>query len=117
LIGSMAGGFGVIGAAAHTAETFPNADVFILQDGSPAMGMGDVDKDFFTNQVHLWGANSILPDDVGSYGTSGHVMTLMNYVMERYENIHVATFASIREKSIKMIIDAHPKSGGGITLD
>lgn len=117
LVGSMAGGFGVVGMAAHAAEVYPNADIFVLQDGSPAMGMGDVDPSFFEEQVRLWGAGALIPPDAGEYGTSGHVMTLMNYVMEQYPNVRVATFASIRENSIRLIINGHPHSNGGITED
>lgn len=105
LFGSLAGGFGVIGMAAHTAETFPNADIFVLQDGSPAMAMGDVDPQFFTTMVDLWGANKVLPKDSGEYGTTGHVMTLLNWALERYDNLHAATFASAQEASIRNIVN------------
>jgi|GEM_PF-4756160 len=109
LFGSLAGAFGVIGLAAHTAELFPDADIFIFQDGSPAMAMGDVDPDFYTTMVKLWGADKMVPKDAGVYGESGHVMTLMNWVLERYDNVYAATFASARETSIQNIINlAHP---------
>lgn len=105
LFGSLAGAFGVIGLAAHTAELFPNADIFIFQDGSPAMAMGDVDKSFYTTMVKLWGADKMVPKDAGEYGESGHVLTLMNWVLERYDNVYAATFASAKEISIPTIIN------------
>lgn len=105
LLGTLAGGYGVIGAAIHTAELFPDADIFILQDGSPGMGMGDVQPEFIYNMIDAWGARQTLTDDIDEYIATGHLVPVLNYILDTYDNIYAATFASVQEASIRLTIE------------
>lgn len=104
LLGTLAGGYGVIGAAIHTATLFPNADIFILQDGSPGMGMGDVQPEFIDNMIDAWGARQTLTDDVNKHISTGHLVPVLNYILSAYDNVYAATFASVQEASIRLTI-------------
>lgn len=105
LIGTLAGGYGVLGTAIHVAALFPDADIFILQDGSPGMGMGRVDPQFINDMIDAWGARQTLTDDINEYIETGHLVPVLNYILDRYDNIYAATFASTQESSIRRTIE------------
>lgn len=105
LIGSGAGSFGTIAAAVHTAEKFPNSQIFALIDGSPGLGSGYVYPKFTDTITEEYAAESLIPTDCPDCIANGHLTRIIDYTLNRYRNVHFAAYASTQELSVPLFIN------------
>lgn len=109
VVGSGAGSFGVALAGIQAAEQFPNADIFVFQDGSPGISMGDIDLTFTQDLIDAWGARQSLPsfctDDCLKYG---HLQEFLVQATKHYPQFRAATLVASREPAVPAFINLTP---------
>lgn len=104
LIGSGAGSYGVLLASFHVAALYPDAELVIIQDGSPGFGFGRFDTSFVDSLVEAWGVERTLPPC--SYCLeNGHLTGYVRYILESIPNARVASYVSNRESSIPLFLN------------
>lgn len=105
VIGSGAGSFGVILASMHAAATFPQSQIYVFQDGSPGLGMGDLDTSFVTNLIEGWSIAQSLPSACHDCGTHGHLTPYIDFALRNYPNMRYGVYVSTIEQAVPKFIN------------
>lgn len=93
LAGSSAGGFGTIWATGIIRKAYPDAELFVFNDSGIGIAKPD-DPSFRKFLEDDWGATGLMPDSCADCQTSAHTTPLIEWGLERDENLEVAMFSS-----------------------
>lgn len=108
VMGSGAGSLGISLASIHAAEQFPNAEILVIQDGSPGVSAGTLDLNFTSNLIDAWGAKQTFPTFCVDCLRFGHLQEMLVLAAAAYPNFRFATVAGSRESSVPTFINLPP---------
>lgn len=93
LAGSSGGGFGTIMVGFIVRYIWPDTPLFIMNDSGVGIAH-DGDRSFIDTLIDEFGARKFLPADCPTCGDNGHITDLVDYFLERDDNVKIGVFSS-----------------------
>lgn len=93
LTGSSGGGYGTILASYLVRYVYPGVPIYVVNDSGIGIGK-EGDPTFVETLISEFGAEEFVPEDCEDCFASGHILKLIEYLLERDPDIRVAAVTS-----------------------
>ena len=110
LAGSSGGGFGTIMVTYLVRYVWPEVPIYVINDSGVGIAH-DGNRGFIDTLISEFNASRFIPKDCPTCGDNGHITDLVDYMLERDDNLTIGVFSSWYDGVIvDMFLKADPAS-------